>query len=259
MRAKHVTEDPIFKWELNQEAKLNMDETWWQWQDPIFKWELNQEAKLNMDETWWQWQLRDAAAAGLRDYYVRDRSELERLAIRTLEQLGYDIEQIDLDKAVDILERFVQYEEEVNEGSITDVLKPKSKEDIQKYLDQYDAEEKMRAVKDKFMNPEDVVRYLIDAGADEEIFVEVLMEKMEPEQLRQIIRELIPYQQNVIEYFLDYINDEQFDKALKEYFETENPEEVNDVLDILLTKHSIDVGNKRREPHFGNYEDDDDF
>jgi len=135
--------------------------------------------------------------------------------------------------------------------SIGDILKPKTKEDIQKYLDQYDPEEKMRAIKDKFRSSEDVVRYMIDAGADQDIFLETLLEKLNEEQLRMIIRDLMPYQEDVLEYFLDYTNDEQFEAALKEYFETENPEEVKDVLDILLTKHGIGIKNRYRESHFG--------
>jgi len=316
-------------------------------ENPILKWEANQESRLNTDETWWQWQLHDAAASSLRDYYVKDREELKRLATRIIGQLGYEDEDIDLDKAADILERFVGYEEEVNESikdvlkpkseeeieklkmkqfkfyikdiisffkkhnipfritkyeqiffdkgktkyalefwnwnsslrlfkgrgktlyflknfdrwevinflknlyrineSIGDILKPKSEADIRKYLDEYDVDDKIQAVKEKFYDPEALLLALGEAGADPEILIEGFLKIASEEDLRMIIRDLISTSGgNDVEYIISYVDtDEKINAILKEYFKEENAEEVGDVMDNLLIQHQISIKNKR--------------
>jgi len=134
----------------------------------------------------------------------------------------------------------------VNE-SISDILKPKSEADIRKYLDEYDVEDKIRAVKEKFYDSEALLLALGDAGADPEILIEGFLKIASEEDLRMMIRDLISTSGgNDVEYIISYVDtDEKINAILKEYFKEENAEEVGDVMDNLLIQHQISIKNKR--------------
>lgn len=242
MKAKHVTEDPIFKWEFNQETRLKY-------------------------EDWWQWQLRDAAASGLRDYYVRDRQELEGLAINILQRLGYNVnsEDIDLDKAVDILERFVQYDE-VNESSeplkephnvpkdLGMIFKPKSKEEVENKLNQFEIEAKIKSIRDHFGGEEELIFALSEAGADNSLLIDAFVDNASVEELRRTARELLNENPEPAEDLLYFFPNVDTEKVMKNFFENENAEELNDVLNLLIINHSEIYGrlkNPYRGSHFG--------
>jgi len=81
--------------------------------DIIKNWERDQEKQLEWEEhmkNWWKVELRDAAASGMRGLTVRDWDELKSVAVYSLEKLGYDPNNYDLDEAAEIISVYVEIE-----------------------------------------------------------------------------------------------------------------------------------------------------
>jgi len=119
----------------------------------------------------------------------------------------------------------------VNE-SLGDILKPKSREEVDKELSKWNKDQKIEGILDTYYDYEDLARDLDAAGADNETFIKTLLKHARNQEKMDLLVDLLSSQEDVVDWLLSYIEPDKM--ILSDILNQEEEE----VLNTLLKNHN---------------------
>ena len=125
--------------------------------------------------------------------------------------------------------------------SITDILKPKSREEVTNELDKISLDQKIDILERYYSDKGQLLVDLEECGADTNKIIEAILNKASKNELITMVSELLYNEKYAIELLIDTIEGTKCEGVFKEYIRAEvkeSAEELNDIINILFIKNT---------------------
>ena len=121
--------------------------------------------------------------------------------------------------------------------SITNILRPRTREEIEKELDKISLSEKIDILNNYYFDKGILLMDIEECGADTNKIIEVALSRASRNELINIINELMYKEEYIVSLLIETIRDTEHENIFKKYIRAEmdeNSEELNDIVNTLF-------------------------